>query len=98
MKNTTANGAIIRKDEKFDGENVYSYELIMKEGNSVANFRIPLYTIVVKMTSREGRETETSAADAFSDASKAISFYEKLVSGLATPIDLIYVLDDERSK
>lgn len=96
MKNTTVNGTLIRKDEKFDGENVYSYELIMREGDSVANFRIPLYTIVVKMTSREGRKTESSAPDAFSDASKAISFYEKLVECLATPIDLIYVMEDER--
>lgn len=98
MKNITENGSIIRKDEKYDGENVYSYELIMKMGDTVASFKIPLYTIVVKMTSSEGRETESSAIDAFSDASKALSFYEKIVDGLATPIDLMYILDDERSK
>ena len=98
MKNATANGAIIRKDEKYDGENVYSYELIMKEGDSVTSWRIPLYTINVKMTTSEGLHTESSAADAFSDATRAIKFYERLVNCLATPIDLIYVLDDETSK
>ena len=98
MKNATQNGAIIRMDEKYDGENVYCYELVMKEGESVANWKIPLYTINVKMTSVEGLHTESSAQDAFSDASKAISFYERLVSCLATPIDLMYVLEDEISR
>ena len=72
-------------------------ELLMKEGESVANWRIPLYTINVKMVNGSGRHTESSAVDAFSDIARALSFYERLVSNLATPIDLIYVLEDEVS-
>ena len=95
MKSKIASEAIIRRDERFDGENVYSYELTMKEGSSVASFKIPLYTITVRLTSAKGSSTEASAQDAFSDASKAISFYERMVANFATPIDLIYVLEDE---
>ena len=95
MKNKTENGAIIRRDEKFDGENLYSYELVMKEGESLASWRIPLYTINISMKNANGNHTESSATDAFSDASRAIRFYEKLVKSLATPIDLLYVLEDE---
>ena len=98
MKSKTASEAIIRRDEGFDGEYVYSYELTMKEGTAVASFKIPLYTITVRMTSIKGSTTEASASDAFSDASKAIAFYERLVANLATPIDLIYVLEDELCK
>ena len=97
MKSETASSAIIRRDEKYDGENVYSYELLMRESESVASWKIPLYTINVKMTNAHGNHTESSAADAFSDATRAIRFYEKLVRSLATPMDLIYVLEDEIS-
>ena len=35
-----------------------------------------------------------SVRDAFADPGRAILFFEKLVRGLATPIDLPYVLED----
>ena len=89
---------IIRTDTKRDGEdNAYRYELIMKQGHGVANWKIPLYSIRINMTDSDGNGTSADTSDVFADAGKAILFYEKLVRNLATPIDLAYILEDEIS-
>ena len=63
-----------RRDDRFD----YRYELIMKEGDGVATWRIPLYSIKVYMTDRNGKSTSSDIKDIFADVGKAIIFYEKL--------------------
>lgn len=86
---------VIRTDIKQDGEYIYRYELIMKQGEGVASWRIPLYSIKVYMTDEDGNTTEGDVKDVFADVGKAVIFYEKIVRNLATPIDLIYTLEDE---
>ncbi|MBQ8302068.1 MAG: hypothetical protein IJX97_00780 [Clostridia bacterium] len=86
---------LIRKENRQDGSYTYSYELLMSEGDMVANFRLPLYSVRVKMTDINGEEREASAKDVFSRKSEATAFFEKIVRNLATPIDLAYILEDE---
>ena len=89
------NRCVIRSDEREDDLYLYSYELTMRRGNDTASFRIPLYSVSVRMTDAYGREDRATLTDAFSDIKKARAFYEKVVNHLATPIDLSYAFEDE---
>lgn len=89
--------SVIRRELRSDGENNYVYELCVSENKNLASYRIPLYSVHVYMTDSEGQTTSAAAKEAFADAGKAILFYEKVVRALATPIDLVYVLEDEMS-
>lgn len=73
----------------------YEYTLTVRESSRVASYRIPLYSVSVRMFDGEGKETFGEANDAFSDVGKALVFYEKLVEHLATPLNLPYILEDE---
>lgn len=88
---------VIRCDARCEEGFSYKYELIMKEGEGVASWRIPLYSIKVHLTDRNGKCTSADIKDVFADLGKAIIFYERLVRNLATPIDLAYILEDEIS-
>lgn len=87
--------AIIRRDERFEDGLGYFYELIMKRSPNVSSYRIPLYSMRVRMIDADGEESQAEIKDAFADVGKAITFYEKLVKNFATPIDLAYILEDE---
>ncbi len=86
---------VIRTDTRQDKEYTYRYELIMKRGEGVASWRIPLYSIRVYMSDEKGKTSEGDIKDIFADLGKAVIFYEKVVRNLATPIDLVYALEDE---
>ena len=86
---------VIRREERTDGKNSYSYELLIKESLRVASYKMPLYSIRVGMTNEFGDFTTADIKDAFADAGRAIFFFEKIVNNLATPIDLAYILEDE---
>ena len=88
---------IIRTDTRCDDGYRYRYELLMKQGEGVATWRIPLYSIRVHMTDPDGDTTVGDVKDVFADPGKALLFYEKILRNLATPIDLIYALEDEIS-
>ena len=88
---------VIRRDLASDGRNSFEYELIMKESSRVASYRIPLYSIKVRMIDELGRCSESDLKDAFADPGKALVLYEKIVRNLATPIDLAYIHEDEMS-
>ena len=91
----SSKATVIRKDYKTDGENEYIYELTMKEGTRLSNFKIQLYSVQVKMINSNGETSQTAIKDAFSNAALATKFYDKIVEGLATPIDLRYIAEDE---
>ena len=97
MNNTKTIGDVIRRDERRDEFNLYIYELAVRLGTDTANFRLPLYSLRITMTDAYGNTREECVRDVFADSARAIKFYEKLVCGLATPIDLPYVLEDERA-
>jgi len=94
-KSETAIETLIRREERRAEGISYAYELSMRERMGVNGARIPLYSISVRMTDSRGNSTAASSNDLFADAGKAILFFDKLVSGLATPIDLAYVVEDE---
>lgn len=97
MTNYTKFGNIIRREERRDEFNYYTYELSVRSGTDTANFRLPLYSIRIGMTDAHGNERERCVQDAFASLDAAVRFYEKLVKNLATPIDLPFVLEDERA-
>ncbi len=95
------NNAIITKDKNElikhelikDGDTVYEYYLTESESTHVASFRLPLYSIEVKMIF-DGKEDNLRLCDCFANRDKAERFFDKLVKNLATPYDLIYVFED----
>ena len=96
MLNKTKDYDVIRTEERLEDKHHYLYELLMRRGETVACWRMPLYSIRVKMTDAYGNKRSADAIDIFSDEDKALSFFEKLVRNLATPIDLPYIVEDER--
>ena len=86
---------VIRTEVREDDGYQYNYQLMMRKSNSVASWRMPLYSIRVNMTDTFGNEGTADLTDVFSDADKALCFFEKIVKNLATPIDLDYILEDE---
>ena len=98
MRTKQFKDTVIKRDSKTDGENQYDYELILREGRRVANYKIPLYTVRVVMTDRKGKSTSASVKDAFADVTHAEDFYNKIVKCLATPIDLRYIIEDEMAR
>ena len=87
---------VIRRDVRYDGENHYEYELIAAESDGSVGMRLTLYSICTRMTDKDESVSEARINEAFADAGQAILFYDKVVRNLATPIDLRYVLEDER--
>ncbi len=86
---------LVRREEITDEGNRYSYELTVREGNTTADWRLPLYSIKIRMTDINGKNFEASAKDVFANESCAMEFFEKILRNLATPIDLAYIVEDE---
>jgi hypothetical protein len=95
MSKSKINHRILRKEERSVDNNIYTYELIMREGDATASWRMPLYSVRVKMKDALGVSRTADAKDIFADGVKAVSFFERLVKNLATPIDLAYIVEDE---
>ena len=94
MSNNIYN-TVLRKEERSDEEYSYSYELLMREGNTLSDWKLPLYSIKVAMTDSNGNRRHASARDLYSCKEKALAFFDKIVRNLATPIDLNYIIEDE---
>jgi len=89
---------VIRREERCESGYSYVYEIIMQRSEGVASFRIPLYTIRVSMEQPDGEISTAEIKEAFADLGRAIYFFDKLVRNLATPIDLVYIHEDEMCK
>lgn len=89
---------VIRTEIKEADGAKYKYELITRKSTKLVCFNLPLYTIRIEMTSENGEHTKAETGELFSDVGKAISFFDKLVKYLATPIDLAYIVEDELVK
>ncbi len=74
----------------------YTYILSVKISEHVASYKLPLYSVSVRMEMPDGNETNATAENAFADVGKALTFFENAVRYLVTPIDLKYVLEDEK--
>ena len=95
MSKSTITDKVIRKEVRENNGAIYSYSLIVSESNKVASFKIPLYSIEVRMTDSDGNVTHARTRDLFADVGKALSFFKKLYENLATPLNLPYILEDE---
>lgn len=89
---------IIREESRTDSGYEYTYRLTSRESPFVASYKLALYSVSVMLRYPDGKVTERCTGDLFHDVGKAIVFFNKLVKNLATPIDLVYVLEDELSK
>lgn len=96
-KKKAAEQTVIRKETVQSEGAEYNYTLLMSESRKVSSYRIPLYSILVEMTDESGNRTDAGLKDVFADVGKALVFYDKLVSNLATPLNLPYILEDELS-
>ena len=85
----------LREETRETKDALYTYTLTVRTGDSVASFGLPLYSVWINMTDKDGNHTEASLEDIFSDSKSAFRFFDKLIRNLATPIDLPYVLEDE---
>ena len=74
----------------------YVYELTLDEARKPEMGAMTLYSISVRMSDGENIISEARAQDLFTDLGKASAFFDKLVRNLATPINLAYVVEDER--
>ena len=86
---------VITREERQEAGFFYTYELILGEGKRTADWKLPLYSIRISMTDRQGNTSRREAKDIFTDRDRAVEFFERLVRNLATPIDLGYVIEDE---
>lgn len=95
MGKTVVKDTVIKKDVREADGARYCYTLIMSESNKVASYKLPLYSIEIEMTDAEGNVTNARTKEIFADVGKAISFFRKLSENLATPLNLLYILEDE---
>ena len=86
---------VVEREERRQDDFEYTYELILREGKRVADFRLPLYSVRVSMTDPDGNSSEKEVKDLFINRERAVEFFNRLVRNLATPIDLGYVVEDE---
>ena len=93
MKNTRSKREEIKSITRVSDGIEYHYTLFSSTSERVASFGIPLYSIEVMMI-KDGEESKSSINDVFADIGKAIAFMTMLADGLATPIDLHYILED----
>ncbi len=94
MKQGLCDKIVTREERKSEGY-LYTYELTVREGERTADWRLPLYSVKIKMTDNEGKSSQREARDLFTCPKRAREFFDKLVRNLATPIDLGYVVEDE---
>lgn len=95
MGKTVVKDTVIKKDVREADGARYCYTLIMSESNKVASYKLPLYSIEIEMTDAEGNVTNARTKEIFADVGKAISFFRMLSENLATPLNLLYILEDE---
>jgi len=87
--------SLIRKETRIKDGHKYEYMLYVTESSRVASFRLPLYSIEIKLTLKDGGSTEYLARDLFSNSLRAIEFFEMLTEKLVSPMNLPYVIEDE---
>ena len=94
MKKSQITETTIRVREVDDNYATYKYSLTMIESRRVASYRIPLYSVGIEMTTKDGKHTEAVARDIFADLGKAVVFFDKIIEARATPLNLYYIVED----
>ena len=95
MSKTVITDTVIRRERREKDGVQYTYTLVMSKSNKVASYMLPLYSVEIEMTDKDGNVTSARTREVFADAGKALSFFKKLYENLATPLNLPYILEDE---
>ncbi len=95
MKKSAIKENVIKQETISTDDATYTYTLRMRESNRVASYKLPLYSVDIEMTDKEGVHTDASTKDIFSDVGKALVFFRRMADNLATPLNLPYILSDE---
>ena len=95
MGKTLIKNTIIKREVREEDGAKYCYSLVVSESNKVASYKLPLYSVEIEMTDKEGNVTNARSKELFADVGKAISFFRKLCENLATPLNLPYIIEDE---
>ena len=92
MKSNRENEILRKEKREADG---FSYEFTLNASLVKPGYKLPFYSVGVSLTDPLGNTTSKKTKEIFADVGKATSFFEKIVSALATPIDLDYIVEDE---
>ena len=95
MISNTGEKALIKERIIETKEGKYLYALTSSVGVETASFGIKLYSIKIEFFGQDGTHSVAEAKEHFADKHKALSFFDRLVKYLATPINLPYILEDE---
>ena len=95
MGKTLIKNSVIKREIREEDGAKYCYSLVVSESNKVASYKLPLYSVEIEMTDKEGNVTNAKTKELFADVGKAISFFRKLCENLATPLNLPYIIEDE---
>ena len=99
MKNTTDNEAVLIKCERRECElGTLEYKIHMTPGRMIANYNLELYSISITLTDENGKESFSEVREIFASYRSAERFLRMLSENLATPIELIYIVEDELSR
>ena len=85
---------VIKEEERVEDGYSYVFKLIKTDSLRVASYGMPLYSVAVSFTDKNGEVSEAETKEIFADAGRAISFFNMAVRNLVTPIDLIYAVED----
>ena len=98
MNTTKEKTTCVRCERRQADGNEYEYTLTVRESDMTASFRLPLYFVRVAMTTAVGVRREAELNDIFISQKTALTFFDRIVENLATPIDLPFVYEDEMGK
>lgn len=87
-------GEIIRRNSIRDGKEQYTYFLIKRESEISVGLRLSLYSIRVELEEEDCEISHCEISNVFVNERKALSFFDRLVRNLATPINLPYAIED----
>ena len=95
MSKLVISDKVIKKEVRVLDGATYQYDLIVSESNKVASYMLPLYSVEIKMTDKNGKITCARARELFADVGKALSFFKMLYENFVTPLNLPYIIEDE---
>lgn len=84
----------IKSEIRKSGGLEYIYELIRDGGGASASS----YSVAVRLKGKNGRTITASVCELFTDEAVSLTIFKKLVDNLATPINLPYVIEDEKEQ
>ena len=94
-QNIPNNYTVIQTKHIQTSDGSYTYTLYYGDSIRTASMGIRLYSISIEFVDNDGVRGFAEAKEFFADKRKAFDFYNRLVCGLATPLNLPYIIEDE---